>query len=271
MKKLITIALSIVAVLGIALGVVYAIDMNRMKNNEPVFFSTWGRKYAPSLEESKSGEYSGEKSNSEVTKNESGEEKTFIATVLEETTKYMIVEPSEGSTERKSADKIMVTYNDGDHIDYLYGIGRKVIIKYNGEILETYPAKIKSDEILINGYEDFEISVKESAKTEKKKILNNKELSQYSQDYDLYYYGLEEVNVKVNGKEMPLETALREGYITLNGLIIKANKDFPDAISYDDGGTLEYHYENYTIIKCHKLDGNRDVYIGTKNMNLNTL
>ena len=113
MKKIITIALSFVAVLGIALGVVYAIDMNRMKNNEPVFFSTWGRKYAPSLEESKSGEYSGEKSNSEVTKNESGEEKTFIATVLEETTKYMIVEPSEGSTERKSADKIMVTYNDG--------------------------------------------------------------------------------------------------------------------------------------------------------------
>ena len=70
---------------------------------------------------------------------------------------------------------------------------------------------------------------------------------------------------------MPLETALREGYITLNGLIIKANKDFPDAISYDDGGTLEYHYENYTIIKCHKLDGNRDVYIGTQNMNLNTI
>ena len=120
MKKIIIIALSLVAVLGIALGVVYVIDMNRMKNNI------------------------------EVTKNESGEEKAFIATVLEETTKYMIVEPSEGSTERKSADKIMVTYNDGDHIDYLYGIGRKVIIKYNGEILKTYPPKIKSDQIKIN-------------------------------------------------------------------------------------------------------------------------
>ena len=33
MKKIIIIALSLVAVLGIALGVVYVIDMNRMKNN----------------------------------------------------------------------------------------------------------------------------------------------------------------------------------------------------------------------------------------------
>ena len=119
MKKLITIALSIVAVLGIAFGVVYAIDMNRMKNNEPVFFSTWGRKYAPPLKESKSGEYSGEKNNNEVTKNESGEEKTFIATVLEETTKYMVVEPNEDEEERKSADKIMVALEQTIRITYM--------------------------------------------------------------------------------------------------------------------------------------------------------
>ena len=48
----------------------------------------------------------------------------------------------------------------------------------------------------------------------------------------------------------------------------KANKDFPNATSYDDGGSIEYHYENYTIIKCHTLDGNRDVYIGTKDLKL---
>ena len=39
MKKIIIIALSLVAVLGIALGVVYVIDMNRMKNNiEEIIF-----------------------------------------------------------------------------------------------------------------------------------------------------------------------------------------------------------------------------------------
>lgn len=54
-------------------------------------------------------------------------------------------------------------------------------------------------------------------------------------------------------------------------IIAKANKDLPFAISYDDGGSIEYHYENYTIIKFHTLDGNRDVYIGNKNMTINDL
>ena len=52
-------------------------------------------------------------------------------------------------------------------------------------------------------------------------------------------------------------------------IIQKANKDLPNAASYDDGGSKEYHYENYTIIKCNTLNGNRDVYIGTKDMTLN--
>ena len=64
---------------------------------------------------------------------------SFIGKVLEETTTYMIVEPSEDSIERKSSDKIQINYGV-DHYDYLYGIGRKVIINYNGFIKETYPA-----------------------------------------------------------------------------------------------------------------------------------
>lgn len=53
---------------------------------------------------------------------------------------------------------------------------------------------------------------------------------------------------------MSLEKALKSGKITLDGLIIKANKDFSNATSYDDGGSVEYHYEDYSIIKVHKLD-----------------
>ena len=34
---------------------------------------------------------------------------------------------------------------------------------------------------------------------------------------------------------------------------------------------MEYHYENYTIIKFHTIDGNRDVYIGTKDLKLNDI
>ncbi len=38
---------------------------------------------------------------------------------------------------------------------------------------------------------------------------------------------------------------------------------------YRDGGSMVYQYGSYTILKCHTLDGNRDVYIGTPEMNIN--
>ena len=44
-KKMITIIVEILIFIVIVLGTIYIIDLNRMKNNEPVFFSTWGRKY----------------------------------------------------------------------------------------------------------------------------------------------------------------------------------------------------------------------------------
>ena len=75
---------------------------------------------------------------------------SFVGTVLEETTTYMIVEPNEDEEERKSADQIRINYGV-DHRDYLYGIGRKVVIQYTGYIKETYPAQIDTDNILTEG------------------------------------------------------------------------------------------------------------------------
>ena len=46
-KKILTIIISIILIFVIALGILYIIDNNNMKNNKPVIFSTWGKKYAP--------------------------------------------------------------------------------------------------------------------------------------------------------------------------------------------------------------------------------
>ena len=91
---------------------------------------------------------------------------------------------------------------------------------------------------------------------------------------------------------MSLEKALKDGYLTLSGILVKANKDvkevedayaeretelrggpmlFPIKTSYDDGGSVEYRYINYTIIKYHKLDGNRDMYICKAGTTINDL
>ena len=145
---------------------------------------------------------------------------SFVGTVLEETTTYMIVEPNEDETERKSADKIRINYGT-DHRDYLYGIGRKVIINYTGYIKETYPAQIDTDNILTVGYEEFELIVKQADNTHITKILNNTELYKNNSDYDLFYVGLDEVNVNVDNKTMTLEEALRSGKMTIDGILAK--------------------------------------------------
>lgn len=213
---------------------------------------------------------------------------SFVGTILEETTKYMIVEPNEDEEERKSSDKIKINYGT-DHMDYLYGIGRKVVIYYTGYIMESDPAQINTNKIETEGYENFEITVKKSKEITKKKILNNKDLSADGQDFNLYYYGLDAVNVKVDNKEMSLEEALKSGKLTLQGIIQKANRDEKDGklelngiegkadtdflnarICYD-GGSTEYHYKDYTIIKVHNVAGNRDVYVGIPEMNLKDL
>lgn len=210
----------------------------------------------------------------EVSNNDNKNYNSFVGTVLEETTTYMIVEPNEDEDERKSADKIRINYGT-DHYDYLYGIGRKVIIKYTGYIKETYPAQIDTNEILIDGYEDFELSVKKSDEKTKSKILNNQDLYKNNSNFDLYYYGLDEVNISVDNETMSLENALKSGKMTIDGILIKANQDASNgkikSEMYKDGGTTEWYYDTYTIIKCHSLDGNRDVYIGIPEMRLNTI
>ena len=307
MNKILKIVISIVGVILVLWGLIFTIDYVRCSSFlEPVFViagqtaddggsgTYYGLGYKVKIEKNISAQYgtqlekvemymfdkfiTGAIANIHITVDDDGKIDTqpqvhnsFVGTVIEETTKYMIVEPNEDELERKSADRIVINYGT-DHIDYLYGIGRKVIINYTGYIMETYPAQINTDSILINGYEDFEISVKKAERVKKTKVLNDMEIYKNNSDVNLYYYGLEEVNVKVDNKEMSLEEALRSGKITIDGLIIKANKDFNNGLilctGYTDDGGMEYYYENYTIIKCHSLDGNRDVYIGIPEMRL---
>jgi len=220
------------------------------------------------------------------------ENHSFIGTILEETTEYIIVEPNEDTAERKSSDKIRINLN-APYKDYLYGVGRKVIINYTGLIKETYPAQITTDNIDVDGYDDFEISVKVADKRESKKILNNNELSKYTGDYVLHYVGLEEVNVKVDNKDMTLEKALRDGYLTLEGIISTTNKKvkeadekfseqtqkegynipilYPYCLNYTLVGISEYIYEDFKIIKCYTEDGNRDMYICDPKTTINDL
>lgn len=199
---------------------------------------------------------------------ENNKESYFYGKVIESTASYIIVEPNENEEERKSADKISVGL--GENNDALYMVGTIVKVTYDGTIMESYPAQVKATKIEIKSAENFEIFFKDRQLIDSYNkiypILDKSETDKY--DYTIYAYD-GSVNIKIDDKEYSLKEALLENRITIEEIIQKANKDFPNAISYDDGGSMEYHYENYTIIKCHTLNGNRDVYIGTKDMTLN--
>ena len=141
--------------------------------------------------------------------------------------------------------------------------------------MESYPAKVDAIKIELKSAENFEIRFYDKqpqTDTKINKILYKSETNKY--DYNIYSYE-GSVNILINGKETSLRNALLENKITMNEIIAKANSDLKDkkitGDTYKDGGSIEYHYENYTIIKCHTLSGNRDVYIGIKDMNINDL
>lgn len=73
------------------------------------------------------------------------ENPAFQATVLEVHENTILVEPSEGEEIRKSADKISVSLDviSTEEVPQLEE-GAQVSIVYNGDVLESYPAQIKT-------------------------------------------------------------------------------------------------------------------------------
>ena len=138
--------------------------------------------------------------------------------------------------------------------------------------MESYPAQVKATKIELKSVENFDILFYDKQPMENRKIYTILDKSETDR-YDYTIYGYEgNVNIRMAGKDYSLKEALSENRITMEEIIAKANQDQKEGKikvdKYEDGGSIEYHYENYTIIKCHTLEGNRDVYIGTKELKL---
>ena len=66
---------------------------------------------------------------------------SFEATVLEVHETYLLVEPGEDAWERSSSDKIEVSLQDKTSWP-IPQVGDTVNVLYNGELMETYPARV---------------------------------------------------------------------------------------------------------------------------------
>ena len=146
------------------------------------------------------------------------------------------------------------------------------IIVLKGEnIDELYLLRYNKKDISVEYNSDYTLNItrKEDDSNIKRELITDKNFEQ-KHGYNVYYYGIEEVKVLQNGKEIDLKEAISKDNAIIEKIVLKAEKDTGLGIvknygMYKDGGTEEYEYDNYNIIKSNRLAGensrNRDIYI----------
>ena len=326
MKKILKEVLIAAIVLAIAIGVVYGIDLNRMKHNKKVFFSTWGRDYTPAeiIVQENPHYDSGKNLKTEIENLpqdysyiQAIQDKCVISaqgmklfnkseldTFLEKVNNNepysircisytvegdMIITDVnfEGNSafttcydltrdKFSSQDDRVIKYANYSKIKTVEKDGMVLIYLTNDDedntgFTVTYYNKNAK---IINNYEfKYLLNVKESEKIKINKITQGELANKYN--YNIYYYGLDDITIQIDNEEVDLKQALIENKVTMEEIINQAEKDRENEVinadMYKDGGTMMYWYGTYTIIKSNSSDGNRDVYIGIPEMNLNSV
>lgn len=195
---------------------------------------------------------------------------SFFGKVIESAANYIIVEPYEDEDIRKSSDRISIGL--GEYNDAIYMIGTNIKVTYTGTILETYPAKIEALNIEIKSVDDFSIGFEQRKDLGIKTIVSKDEIKDYT--YSIFSMS-GNVTIQIKDELYTLRDALLNNKITIEEILQKANKDLDsDSIKggmYKDGGSMEYQYNDYTIIKFNNLNGKRDLYIIPAGKTLNDI
>ena len=286
MKKKIIIVLFIVLLIGIILASMYITDRIRMKNNEPVVFSTWGYSYTPPLEVVDTQADKVIIKNNEIQNEELIDE--FIQKAIYSNSVSQEIEIIQDDT------KIKLKYTSGEYAkaisaeneervilptsDGTYEQNKKVYGYYslfvNDELKGEYPLGSHLIKRAIDGenvtlYVDAPLIEYTEMQTICKYSL---ESSDYSKKYDLVYmqrkdlgikniFDEEDYSVKSFGGDVSiimaggdavysLEDALNRKVITPEDIFAQAKMDAKYGICqeglYSDGGSIEYCYYGET-------------------------
>lgn len=313
---------SIVIGIGIIILTMYLIDMERMKHNYDVVFSTWGRKYTPAYK--LPYEDDNEKDNVEITsnivkiKNGKINDEEIIENFLKEVgtdtidEKKLIIqeyynesqynesvlkfipyiakckedeETEDSSYEEFKKEQGTFSFKTGDSNHYItsefsafdYELKRKV---EEGNVIFY----IKANNTLVDGPSEHEICkyTLESSNYKKdinlnfyqRKDLGLKTISEFGDyDFNILTYGGDVSFTFDTDMVYTFEDALKENVVTVDKILEQARIDAEYGICkegyYSDGGSIEYLYDDYTILKYNTLDGRKDLVIGIKGQIIN--
>ncbi len=322
-KNWLIISLAIIIGIGIIIFTMYLIDMERMKHNYDVVFSTWGRKYTPAYK--LPYEDNNEKDNVEITSNIvkikngkiNNEEiiEKFIEEVKSDTIdeKKLIIQKyysdkgyteevlkfvpyiakckeDEEETEDSSYEEFkkqqgMFSFKTGDSEHNVtlefnafdYELKRKV----EEGVVTFY---LKTNHTLVDGLEQQEICKYSLESSNYKKEINLnfyqrkdlgiKTISEFGDyDFNILTYGGDVSFTFDTDMVYTFEDALKENVVTVDKILNQARIDAEYGICeegyYSDGGSIEYLYDDYTILKYNTLDGRKDLVIGIKGQIIN--
>ena len=157
-----------------------------------------------------------------------------------------------------------------------YHIARNTIDETVYLIFDTVLGENKEDPLaLICSYDldssaykkDFEFNFSQRKDMGEKKIIGP-ESSVIPIGYSVYTVGGDVTFTIEDDMVYDFEKALKEKVITVDQILEQAKLDSKYGMCreemYQDGGTMEYLYDDYTIIKYNTLDGNKDFVIGPK-------
>ena len=78
----------------------------------------------------------------------------------------------------------------------------------------------------------------------------------------IYTYCLNDIELTIDNKNINLKDYIKSNKKSIEKII--DTLEFEKA--FDDGGTTIYKNDKIKLIKCNKIDGNKDIYIGKKDM-----
>jgi uncharacterized membrane protein YkoI len=158
----------------------------------------------------------------------------------------------------------------GDNIIVANGYG---IFVENDSNSNSYKNVITGNKLELIAITPSNLEYEQRKDLEIKSIMTKSE-SNGKYDYNIRSYG-GDVYIAIQGEKIEFREALLQDKINMNDIIDYAKKDVENNVIkseiYKDGGSTIYKYKDYAILKCNKIDGNKDVYIGMPTMDINDI
>ncbi len=192
---------------------------------------------------------------------------------------------SDNSNLDSSKDKIAKIKIKNNNQNYL--VGTYLNLSFEKKNIDTEKNILVPKNIRLYSFDDFSIIFDKNDKKEKELMYskNDNKNEENKGNFDIFKYNGEpyiefnennkNYNKEKGNNKYKLSEALNNHMIFPDYIIAKANYDvINNNIKYDvytDGGSIEYEYPNYTIIKYNTLNGKNDLIITDENTKLYNL